>query len=181
MFSKANTRSTGALKALHAFSLPAGCSLKRRPGTELPQPRTGALPRAAERSGAQPSGCRRSARSSAPRRAAHGRGKKAFVSQRTRVIIGDEMRVERTNIIFGLRGNNTDWRSGGMKERRESRIGARAAEGFGSGPGSAGGAGGARGRSRTVAPQHRGDGVVPPLCRAVLQGSKANNRLAFAN
>jgi len=57
------------------------------------------------------------------------------------VIIGDEMRVERTNIIFGLRGNNTDWRSGGMKERRESRIGARAAEGFGSGPGSAGGCG----------------------------------------
>jgi len=97
------------------------------------------------------------------------------------VIIGDEMRVERTNIIFGLRGNNTDWRSGGTKERRESRIGARAAEGFGSGPGSAGGGGGARGRSRAVAPQHRRDGVVPPLCRAVLQGSKANNRLAFAN
>ena len=44
-----------------------------------------------------------------------------------------------------------------------------------------GGAGGARGRSRAVAPQHRRDGVVPPLCRAVLQGSKANNRLAFAN
>lgn len=141
MFSKANTRSTGALKALHAFSLPAGCSLKRRPGTELPQPRTGALPRAAERSGAQPSGCRRSARSSAPRRAAHGRGKKAFVSQRTRVIIGDEMRVERTNIIFGLRGNNTDWRSGGTKERRESRIGGSGGRGLWERPGQCRGCG----------------------------------------
>ncbi|XP_009461258.1 PREDICTED: homeobox protein Nkx-3.2 [Nipponia nippon] len=33
---------------------------------------------------------------------------KLFVWQRTRVIIRDEMRVERTNIIFGLCGNNTD-------------------------------------------------------------------------
>lgn len=30
------------------------------------------------------------------------------MSQRTRAIIRDEMRVERTNIIFGLCGNNTD-------------------------------------------------------------------------
>lgn len=47
------------------------------------------------------------------------------------MIIGDEMRVERTNIIFGSRGNNTDWRSGGIKERRESRLGARVAAGWG--------------------------------------------------
>lgn len=95
-------------KLLLTLSAAAASRIPARNGSSPAQ----GLPRAAERSGAQPSGCRRSARSSALRRAAHGRRKKAFVSQRTRMIIGDEMRVERTNIIFGSRGNNTDWRSG---------------------------------------------------------------------